>query len=700
MTVESNALKSKVEKILKSIPDFITKESQLKLNVIKLAAEKGDSRLLAELMKNKGMKELFFTPVLDSFVFNSSKFKEILEYGSGCNSYSKYLGKEIGLYMGDEALTERNEVVLNFPFKDCILEGGQSKEGGIDIGFEWDETKNDFTENVVKSKKNHEYIERREIFYNEVLAHDEIDNLLSPKAFCNAKLYKKNGNKKCTSFTRDVNLNRERGLPDNTITDNLIIKGNNLLALHSLKKEFAGKVKLIYIDPPYNTGNDGFKYNDNFNHSTWLTFMKNRLEIARNLLKDDGCIFVQCDDNEQAYLKVLMDSIFGRDNFVTCFIWEKTQHFGKQKINYYSNKEYVICFAKQLRVGDGTIKRLLIENIQTEFEDAPLYNESNNKQILEFKKGACEFNIEDGVYTESEDPDKYELLDNVVVKNGKNKNMFRMAFKSRWTNDTLQEALAEGGTILIKSKKFSPRIIYGGNKISIVSPKTIIFTNGNNPLCSEYKNIKVGTTENGSTELRNLFSCKVFDYPKPESFLSYIVGISTQVSDIVLDFCLGSGTTAAVAHKMNRQYIGVEQMDYIETIAVERLKKVIEGEQGGISKQVDWQEGGSFIYLELAEKNEEAVRLISSCKNLDELISLFDILTKKYFLHYNVSINKFREEICEKAEFKLLPLEKQKEMFIRILDLNQLYINADDRYDENTGLKKEDIAITENFYQL
>jgi len=136
------------------------------------------------------------------------------------------------------------------------------------------------------------------------LAYEEIDRLFDHKALTNWKRFDKDGQQEVQEIKRDKN---------GTIKENLIIKGNNLLALHSLKKQFAGKIKLIYIDPPYNTGNDGFKYNDNFNHSTWLTFMKNRLEVARELLREDGVIFVQCDDNEQAYLKVLMDEIFGRD---------------------------------------------------------------------------------------------------------------------------------------------------------------------------------------------------------------------------------------------------------------------------------------------------------------------------------------------------------------------------------------------------
>lgn len=177
---ETNALKSKIETLLKAVPDFAADDGELKLNVVKTAAENGDTKLLVPLLKNAETKRIFFKPVLDSFVFESAKFKEILEYASGCNSYSKYLGKKIGLYCGDEALCDRGEVVLNFPFKDCVLEGGQKKEDGLDAYFAWDEKAQDFVEKKAK---------RREVFYNEVLAQDEIDNLFREKAFCNVRRY-------------------------------------------------------------------------------------------------------------------------------------------------------------------------------------------------------------------------------------------------------------------------------------------------------------------------------------------------------------------------------------------------------------------------------------------------------------------------------------------------------------------------------
>ena len=334
-STETNELKSKIENILQKVPDFVTNDGELKINVIKEEAEKGSVKLLEVLIKDSSIKKAFFKKVLDSYVFDTARFKEILEYSSVCNSYSKFSGKKIGLYFGDTPLTDRSEVVLNFPFKDCVLEGGQTKEDGLDKYFEWDEKTNDFIKKKAKG--------REEVFYNETLAHDEIDNLFAPKAFCNAKRYQADENKKCTAqVLKTFNRNKE-----GTITDNLIIKGNNLLALHSLKKEFAGKVKLIYIDPPYNTGSDGFTYNDNFNHSSWLTFMKNRLEVAKELLRDDGCIFVQCDDNEQAYLKVLMDEIFGRENKISMITVKVKAPAGVGQESFlFDVNEYILSYAK------------------------------------------------------------------------------------------------------------------------------------------------------------------------------------------------------------------------------------------------------------------------------------------------------------------------------------------------------------------
>ena len=262
-----------LEQQLKKEPNFVTDNGELKKWVVLNKAQNFDEELIGLLLDNADLKEKFFVNVKGTLVFNQNLFVQFLEQKNYLNdSYTQYKNK-VGLTIDGKYLKQRNEVALVWPFKDCILEGGQSREED----------------------------KREEIFFNEILAQDEITQLLEPKVLTNAKRIDKDGEKPLDQFNRNEN---------GTITDNLIIKGNNLLALHTLKEEFAGKVKLIYIDPPYNTGNDSFGYNDSFNRSTWLTFMRNRLYAAKALLSKDGMICVQCDDNENAYLKILMDEVF------------------------------------------------------------------------------------------------------------------------------------------------------------------------------------------------------------------------------------------------------------------------------------------------------------------------------------------------------------------------------------------------------
>ena len=594
-TIKTNVLYSKIEDLLKSIPDFVTEENELRYNKIKEAAENGNPILIEPLLNDSKIKASFFTPVLDSFVFKTKDFKEFLDYSSSNNSYSQYLGKKIGLYCGDTALIDRNEVVLNFPFKDCVLEGGQRKEDGIDKYFIYDEKKKDYVETKDK---------RREIFFNETLAKDEIDNLFEPKAFCNVKRYEK-GKKPSdnTTFVRDAELNKKRGLSEDTITDNLIIKGNNLLALHSLKKEFEGRVKLIYIDPPYNTGSDDFKYNDNFNHSSWLTFMKNRLEVARDLLKDDGAIYVQVDYHEAHYLKVLMDEVFGEKNFQREIIW---------RIGWLS--------------GYKTIDNNWIRN-----HDTILFY-SKNSSNLDFHK--------------------YYIP--------------KQEFKKNAVSDAEQYPIED---------------IWNGNEYDDLNSIAIVSFAGET----------VSKLLNKDDEVKG---------QKSEKLLERIIKAHTDEHEIVLDMFSGTGTTGAVSHKMNRQYILCEQLVEHIDITNRRLSKVIEGEQSGISKRNNWKGGGSFVYMELAEKNEKAMRLISACKDLKELERIFKTLCEKYFLHYNVRVNDFINKTCKEEEFKKLSLKRHKEIFMRMIDLNQLYVNVSDRNDKDSGLTKNDIAATEDFYRI
>ena len=678
-TPQTNSLYAKIEDLLKTIPELVTEEKELRYNKIKEMAESGDSILLIPLMQNAEIKNAFFTSILDSFVFKTKEFKEFLDYSSSNNSYSQYLGKKIGLYCGDSALTDRNEVVLNFPFKDCVLEGGQKKEDGLDSYFEYDKETDDY---IAKESK------RREVFFNEILAKDEIDNLFSPKAFCNVKKFTSEGESPCVDFTRDAEINKNRGLSEDTITDNLIIKGNNLLALHSLKKEFEGKIKLIYIDPPYNTGSDGFSYNDNFNHSSWLTFMKNRLEVAKDLLRDDGCIFVQCDDNEMAYLQILMNEIF---DFIQIVEIKMNEGAANEFQNPFmpKNCEYGLYYAKNY--NKRKYKPIWIERDVDNAYNYFITNKNDEKDFKKWKVKSVKEVIKERQIDEKNI--KQFVIDNAdsifqgigpkEPGTGLKEAMIRSKINDSWDvykRDSKEDIYTYKGRMV----RFYIKNI-GTNK----QGKKII----QKELGSLWSDIKTtGIAPEGGVKLKN--------GKKPEVLLSRIIEMSSEESDIILDYHLGSGTTAAVAHKMNRQYIGVEQLNYGENDSVVRLQNVINGDSTGISKSVNWQGGGSFVYMDLAEKNEKAMELISACNSYDELISLFTTLSEKYFLHYNVRVKDFTNKVSKEDEFKNLSLEKQKEMFCRMLDLNQLYVNCNDRNDKDSGLSEKDIKATENFYQI
>jgi adenine-specific DNA-methyltransferase len=202
----------------------------------------------------------------------------------------------------------------------------------------------------------------------------------------------------------------------------------------------------------------------------------------------------------------------------------------------------------------------------------------------------------------------------------------------------------------------------------------------------------------GTLELKSLFGYNnAFNNPKPESLIEKIIQLATNEKDIVLDYHLGSGTTAAVAHKMGRQYIGIEQMDYIETVAVERLKKVVEGEQGGISKSVNWQGGGSFVYLELKKYNETFIEQIEKAQDTETLLQIWELMKAKSFLNYNVDIKKQEKHI---EEFKKLSLKEQKQHLCELLDKNQLYVNLSSLNDADFECTEEEKKVTKDFYQI
>ncbi|WP_187835067.1 site-specific DNA-methyltransferase [Helicobacter pylori] len=593
-------LKTPLKTLLDALINHFTKERLVTLIL------QHDEKLLIFMLEHENAndyKNAFFKMIANTLVFNEKALLECLEIKELEKSFTRFKNK-IGLF-----LKSSGSVVLHFPFKDNVLLGN---------------TKDSSTKS-------------NELFYHEILHKKEIDTLLHKKALCHFEMH---GQGDLESALKDKNTN-------------YLIKGNNLIALHSLKKKFAKQVKCIYIDPPYNTGNDSFNYNDNFNHSSWLVFMKNRLEAAREFLSDDGVIFVQCDDNEQAYLKVLMDEIFLRENFIACFVWEKTSNsLSRIRIK----TEYILCYEKT--------KFGLIFNgdMAEEGQDFPILNEVNVKRTLQFPPNSIYFKTFKGVIKPTKF-NKMELIDDLRIVNKTNSNMVRINAKFKWTQDKLDDEIKEGTTFVIKSDEFSMRYIRKGDR-------EVKASNVFNAECGVTTNIKA------TSEIKVLFAnsnTDLFSTPKPEALLKRILEISTQENDLVLDFFAGSGTTCAVAHKMKRRYIGIEQMDYIETITKERLKKVIEGEQGGISKKCDFKGGGSFVYAELKEVNLEIKKQILNAKSKSECLKIFNDLNERFLKRTDGKIDEIDSE-----EFQILDLNEQKRICCNLLDSNEDYLNLGD----------------------
>ncbi len=626
-------LKNPLKTLLDALINRFTKE---RLETLIL---QNDEELLTFMLENQNAndyKNAFFKTIANSLVFNQKALLECLTKELE-NSFTRFENK-IGLYLqGDpkRPIKSSELVVLNFPFKDNVLLGNAK-------------------DNSTKSK---------ECFYHEILHKKEIDMLLYKKALCRFEMH---GEGDLESALKDKNTN-------------YLIKGNNLIALHSLKKKFAKQVKCIYIDPPYNTGNDSFNYNDNFNHSSWLVFMKNRLEVAREFLSDDGVIFVQCDDNEQAYLKVLMDEIFLRENFVSC-ITHIVKPEGRMYGQVAKTHEYILVYAKN-------INNLIFNEIEKEGHAFSYVDEKGgfDLQGLENRN----FRAFNGLNIPSL---RYGLF---IDENQKDSNGFMPVFGEY--RDGLTEVFPDSrnGFDLVWRWGKEKALKENHSLVGVFKDRLRVFqkVRSNTTRAKSIFWDKSMITQKGTEEVKQIFKTQVFDFPKPEALISRILEISTQENDLVLDFFAGSGTTCAVAHKMKRRYIGIEQMDYIETITKERLKKVIEGEQGGISKKCDFKGGGSFVYAELKEVNLEVKKQILNAKSKSECLKIFNTLNERFLKRADCKIGEIHSE-----EFQNLDLNEQKRTCCAFLDSNEDYLNLGDMDEDTWGIDEITKKYNEIFY--
>ena len=651
--------------LLETDARFLDEEGELIKAAVIDRAWKIDHDLVRLLIEDADIKAKFFDEIAGHYIFNLNTFIDYVSAkGFLANSYTRFRNR-IGLDIGDKSMRERGEVSLVWPYKDCVLEGGQTKE----------EEK------------------RQEIFFNEVLAQDEIDRMFAPKVLTHYKRHTVDGEQEVTEIARDE---------DGTIRENLLIKGNNLLALHTLKKQFYGKVKLIYIDPPYNTGSDSFGYNDNFNHSSWLTFMKNRLEVARELLRDDGLIFIHIDDREMHYLKLVADEIFGKDNFIAT-VPRKTRS-GKSDVPYKLSQDFdwMLMYTKGASKKDQLFRRAVARKYYktADFPDDEWRLSDLTKQTSVQERPRSNFTL-------------------VNPRNGQD---FPINPNRSWaiTVDTVDEYLKKGKIVFpgdydfLNMKQPAMRV-FKSEEIARKGKdfdKAYVSSDFLNQTMDEL--LKSMFNKKGTDEIVALFGSKVFLYPKPELLLQRILEYATQEGDIVLDYHLGSGTTCAVAHKMGRQYIGIEQMDYMETITLERMKKVIgkkakasgkllediKYDTGGISKAVNYRGGGDFIFCELMQYNEVFMDEIQAAESSEELVALYRNIAENSFLNWYVN-PKVPEDAVD--DFIAIGqgedgLAKQKKLLMELLDKNQLYVHFSEIDDADFAVGDADKALNKQFY--
>ncbi len=642
--------KEKLTALLQSNTKFTDASDELILAVVKDAAWNVDHELIRLLLTDEQIKKTFFDEIDEGhWVFNHNTFIDYISLKDFLrNSYTKFRNK-IGLNIDGKYLRERGEVSLVWPYKDCVLEGGQTKE----------EEK------------------RKEVFFNEILAQDEINRMFDPKVLTNWKRHTPTGEEDVTEIKRD-----EHG----TIRENLIIKGNNLIGLHSLKPQFRGKVKLIYIDPPYNTKGESttFGYNNSFNHSSWLTFIRNRLEIAKDLLQNDGLIVIAIDDEEQAYLAILCDEVFGRENYIGTVIVQNKPS-GRTTDSYFATcHEYLHIYSKQHAVPN-------INFIELTEEQKKQYTEGFGEDLYKWR----DFLRTGGLSTPDERPNSFypiyyypkekeisldrksdEHIEILPLDSKGNKRVWRKTRPSFLKHVNDNEIKIEQN----KSGEWKVKII---DRIkSGIRPKSV------------WTDSKYDASSHGTKLLNKLFDGKkVFAYPKSLHAVRDIIDIFTEKEgdDMILDFFGGSGTTAHAildlnkADDGNRNFILIEQMDYIKNVTVSRVERVMKIE-----------DSGDFIYFELMQYNQAYIHKIQSAQTSEELIGLWKDIAKNSFLNWYVEETTPQDAIDTFTAIN--DVEQQKNCLLGLLDKNQLYVNLTEIEDADFEVSEEDKSLNKEFY--
>ena len=577
--------------------------------------------------------------------------------------YTEYSNK-IGLFdkNNKQFIGNSPEVVLSFPFKDAVLEAGMTKE---DAG-------------------------REERFLNIKIDAKDIDTLEDPKVLTNFKYIDKDGEKEL-----DENSDIEFFDENDELKQNLLIKGNNLLALYTLKEKLAGRVKLIYIDPPFyfldTKATDSFRYNSNFKLSTWLVFMRNRLEAAKELLTDDGIMMVHVGVEEQGYLNVLMDEVFGHDNLINHITMTTTEPTGFKAAgkNLVPTANNLFIYRKSSK---GDINKIYIKKGYDTAYGKVLLNKTDTYSAWRYKP------IKQYVAELHSKPSK-DVSDDEIAN-----------FALAHPDIVFRTTAITGGALnkrraTIKESMRNKDVVYkhpnddiedfyilGGGRITFLE-------NSFREVDGEYVPSQILTDiwdDISWTGIANEGGVTLNNGKKPEKLMRRVINLATNPGDIVMDYHAGSGTTLAVAQKMGCRWIGVEQMDYIHDLTSKRMVNVINGDQTGISKIEGWTGGGSFVYCELKKYNQDFIDRIMEAITIPELEEIYEDMQKNAFLKFFFDKNEFEKD----ENFRSKNLDERKQLLVDILDENQFYLNLSEMSDTKYKVTNAERVLTEKFYQI
>ena len=637
--MEKQTFHAKLIALLKSNPDYVNESGELLRAGLIDDAYQLDENLIRLLLTDNEIAEEFFKEIEERWIFDYNAFVRYVKSKDFLpGSYTQFQNK-IRLNIDSKFLNERGEVALVWPYKDCVLEGGQTQE----------------------------HKKRKEIFFNEVIAQDEINRMLHPKVLTNWKHHTATGEQDITEIKRDEN---------GTIRENLIIKGNNLIALYCLKKKFAGKIKVIYIDPPYNPNSPSntFMYNNNFNRSTWLTFMKNRLEIAKELLTDDGVMIVAIDENELVYLGVLLDEIFPVHEKHCITIVHNPRGVQGRNFSYIHEHAFFVIPKGKRVIGD---KEIPPEEITWDH----FRNWGGESRREDAKNCFYPVIVEDDavvgfgdVLADDEHPSAQTVQhrEKYFVYPIDQKGIERKWRYARQSVDEIKH--------LLRTRK-----VQRGYEIELGKDFGMYKT--------VWKDERYDANIYGTQLVKRLVPGCKFDFPKSlwnvHDCLRSV--IENDKEAIILDFFGGSGTTAHAVLELNkdggnRKFIICEQMHYVETVTKERVRKVIEQNNQG-----------DFIYCELMRYNEAFMDRIQSAKLSEELLEIWHDMSRESFLNWYV-----KPKMPEEAEDHFIAigdLEKQKQCLAGLLNKNQLYVHLSEIEDEKFDVSKVDKDLNKEFYE-